>query len=83
VSDYSEAKEAGFTSKNRWEEDIPHHPMSERVAKFIADHDYMDYGDGFDWKFGGDGDNGETLMYQLDAFFEFLDSKGEVSDEGN
>jgi hypothetical protein len=27
-------------------------------------HDY------FGWKCGGDGDNGETLMYELDILFE-------------
>jgi hypothetical protein len=31
-----------------------------------------------DWKTGGDGDNGEELMYHLDAFFEMLDKKGEI-----
>jgi hypothetical protein len=49
--------------------------MSERLARFLAEHDLRDYGDYFCWKTGGggDGDNGETLMYQMDAFFEMLD----------
>lgn len=47
--------------------------MSERIMAFIQDHDYKDYGDSFRWKKGGDGDNGETLMFQMDAFFEMLD----------
>jgi len=31
--------------------------------------------DYFNWKVGGDGDNGETLMYLLDMFFEMKDKK--------
>jgi len=27
------------------------------------------------WKVGGDGDIGEELMYQMDAFFELLDKE--------
>lgn len=73
--DYLQAKELGLTEKDRWEEGISHHPMSERLMKFIADHDFVDYNDCFCWKMGGDGDNGETLMYEMDAFFEMLDKK--------
>jgi len=73
--DYTEAKKKGLTDKNRWEDGIEHHPMSQRVARFIGEHDFNDYGDSFCWKFGGDGDNGETLMYEMDAFFELMDSK--------
>jgi len=71
--DYSKAKELGLTDKNRWEEGIEHHPMSERIVRFLVKHDYYDYNDHFCWKVGGDGDNGELLMYQMDAFFEMLD----------
>jgi hypothetical protein len=35
--------------------------------------DFKDYDDSFQWNIGGDGDNGETLSYQLDAFFEYMD----------
>ena len=71
--DYARAQELGLTQKNRWEEGIDHHPMSERLVRFLAEHDLADYADYFCWKVGGDGDNGETLMYQMDAFFEMLD----------
>ena len=37
---------------------------------FLMDHDFNDYEDHFCWKKGGDGDNGETLMFQMDPFFE-------------
>ena len=75
TSDYEKAKAKGLTAKNRWEEGQDHHPMSERLERFLADHDFGDYGDYFRWKFGGDGDNGETLVYEMDAFFELLDSE--------
>lgn len=71
--DYIKAVELGLTGKDRWSEGIPHHPMSERLMKFLVEHDFIDYNDYFCWKMGGDGDNGETLMYQMDAFFETLD----------
>jgi len=72
--DYEKAKALGLTSKQRWEAGIPHHPISERLMAFLAEHDLHDCGDCFCWKTGGDGDNGETLMYEMDAFFELLDS---------
>ena len=71
-TDYERAVELGLTSKDRWEEGIEHHPMSQRIMDFIHKHDFTDYDDYFCWKQGGDGDNGETLMYELDAFFELL-----------
>jgi len=56
-----------MNAEERWKKGIPHHPESEKIARFLADNDEYDY---FDWKFGGDGDNGEELMYQLDVYFE-------------
>ena len=73
--DYLKAVELGLTQKDRWSEGIVHHPMSERLMNFLADHDFIDYNDYFCWKTGGDGDNGESLMYQMDAFFEMLDNE--------
>lgn len=71
--DYKKAKELKLTEIDRWEEYIDHHPMSVRLMNFLKEHDFYDYGDYFCWKTGGDGDNGETLMYQMDAFFELLE----------
>jgi hypothetical protein len=71
--DYLRARNLGLTNKNRWEEGIEHHPMSERIVRFLVEHDFNDYNNHFYWKVGGDGDNGESLMYQMDAFFEMLD----------
>jgi len=75
MTDYERAKQEGLTDLNRWEDGIEHHPMSERIVRFLSEHDFEDYGDHFCWKIGGDGDNGEALMYQLDAFFELMDKE--------
>lgn len=72
-NDYNKAVELGLTNLNRWEEGTDHHPMSMRLMMFLEEHDFNDYSDYFCWKSGGDGDNGETLMYEMDAFFEMLD----------
>jgi hypothetical protein len=71
--DYTKAREMGLTSQDRWGEGKSHHPTSERLVKFLMEHDSNDYKDYFGWNFGGDGDNGETLAFQMDAFFELLD----------
>ena len=54
----------------RWEEGTDHHPESDKIVRSIK---YLDekYGnDYFDLNIGGDGDNGEHLMYLLDIYFE-------------
>lgn len=75
MSDYEAAKALGLTGQHRWEEGTDHHPMSQRLMKFLVEHDFRDYSDAFCWKTGGDGDNGESLMYEMDAFFELLDAQ--------
>jgi hypothetical protein len=77
-NDYNDAKKLGLTAKNRWEDGIDHHPMSYRLFKFIQQHDYENHDDYFSWKAGGDGDNGEELMYEMDAFFELMDTKNRI-----
>lgn len=62
---------------DRWGDGIEHHPKSVEIVKFLSELDLHCYADYFCWKTGGDGDNGETLMYQLDAFFEAKD-RGEI-----
>jgi hypothetical protein len=57
----------------RWEQGIPHHPKSIRLFKQLADVDFRLGGDYFCWKSGGDGDNGEHLMYEMDIIFELED----------
>lgn len=72
-SGYRLAKKLGLTDINRWEEGYDHHPKSIQLMRFLIEHDFNDYDDHFCWKKGGDGDNGEALMYQMDAYFEMLD----------
>jgi len=48
---------------------------SEEIYKFISQLDYAT-GDQFCWKSGGDGDNGEPLMYLLDSYFSAKDLRG-------
>lgn len=60
-------------SLDRWGDEVEHHPKSVELMTFLAEIDFKVYADHFCWKTGGDGDNGETLMYQMDAFFEAKD----------
>ena len=41
----------------------------------LMEIDYKYNDDFFCWKIGGDGDNGELLMYELDIYFEELNEK--------
>jgi len=75
--DYEKAKELGLTKIDRWGTGKSHHPMSERLMDFLSKHDFEDYSDFFCWETGGDGDNGEILMFEMDAFFEMLDATKE------
>lgn len=62
----------------RWEQGIDHHPKSEELMKALMKIDIELCNDYFCWKKGGDGDNGETLMYEMDIYFECLDAGEEV-----
>jgi hypothetical protein len=54
----------------RWETGLPHHPNSIALFKDISAIDYKYGNDTLCWKSGGDGDNGEYLMYALDIYYE-------------
>lgn len=71
--DYKKVDGVEYNIDKRWEEGIPHHPKSEELCRAIADIDYVFQDDFFGWKFGGDGDNGESLMYLLDIYFDEQD----------
>lgn len=64
----------------RWEKGIGHHPLSKKIYAAIAAIDFEHGGDHFCFKSGGDGDNGEHLMYLLDIFIEqqIKDDEGKV-----
>lgn len=51
--------------------DYEKHPLSESVflGELIGEIDFLN-GDSQGYKFGGDGDNGESLITILDALFE-------------
>lgn len=75
--EYNRAKEIGciISPNERWERGLSHHSMSIRIMKFIEHHDLYDNDDELDLNTGGDGDNGETLMFLMDSFFEYLDKE--------
>jgi len=57
----------------RWEQGIEHHPKSLEMFDVLKDADHKYGEDYFYWRSGGDGDNGETLMFTLDVYFELKD----------
>ena len=59
----------------RWEEGIDHHPKSEEIYNFISEYDFKFCGNSFYFRSGGDGDNGESLMYLLDEYFAYLETR--------
>ena len=63
----------------RWEQGIPHHPKSEAMMEDLMNADWLFSDDYFCWKKGGDGDNGETLMFALDIMFELKDKQATES----
>lgn len=58
----------------RWEQGIPHHPKSLELFMGLKQIDTAHGNDYFGWKYGGDGDNGEMLLYELDIYFECQDA---------
>jgi len=57
----------------RWKRGVHHDHRSIAVYKSIAKIDFEQCSDSFCFKDGGDGDNGETLMYLLDVHFQQID----------
>ena len=68
--DYKKALDLKLVHQDRKYEGIAHHPKSLRMVAFLRDHDFHDYQQYFDW---ADRSEGETLAFQMDAFFEMLD----------
>lgn len=56
----------------RWELGLPHHPKSIAIKNMV---DNLQRVENYGIQFGGDGDDGEVLLYILDAFFEYEDSR--------
>ena len=59
----------------RWEDGIDHHPEAVSMFAMIEESDFAFTGDYFDWNSGGDGDNGETLMFALSVRLELRDAE--------
>lgn len=70
---YTKIKE--LTISQRWEQGLEHDSRSTAIYTNIAEIDFFENGNAFNFKAGGDGDNGETLMYLLDVHFEREDMK--------
>lgn len=64
-----------LTVEERWERGVPHDPRSEELAYALSRID-EDNGNAWNLKFGGDGDNGEDLLYLLDVYFDEKDKEG-------
>ena len=62
-----------FNVEYRHEQGVEHHVKAKEMFKLISNADRFFGEDYFCWKSGGDGDNGEILMYQLSALFEYLE----------
>ena len=60
----------------RMQEGEEHDPRTLKLYEFISELDFNEGGDSFCFKSGGDGDNGELLMYLIDCFFETQDASG-------
>jgi len=60
----------------RWEQGIPHDPRSEEIIRAMAKIDFEECDDSLQINVGGDGDNGETMMYILDCYFARRDCEG-------
>lgn len=65
-----------YDINKRWELGTPHHSKSIHLFDRLREIDFELCDDSFRWKAGGDGDNGEALLYQLDIYFEEQDSAG-------
>lgn len=61
-----------MTVEERWGQGIDHNPKSIALFKALEKLD-LENGDYFCFKSGGDGDNGEHLMYLLDIYFEEIE----------
>ena len=62
-----------YNITKRWENGTDHHPKSVELMTRVKDLDWELLDGHFDFKTGGDGDNGEHLMYLLDIYFEEKD----------
>ena len=67
-------KGINYDINKRWEKGIEHHTESIKLYDRLEDLDLYVGNDLFCFKSGGDGDNGEHLMFLLDIIFEEKDT---------
>ena len=67
--------------ERRWEQGLPHDKRSEEIFRSIQNIDRGENGNWMDLESGGDGDNGEHLMYLMDIHFEMQDLEKECQAE--
>jgi hypothetical protein len=60
--------------KERLKDCDEHDPRSVKLYEFISQLDFNEANDAFGFVSGGDGDNGEHLMYLLDCYFDAKDN---------
>ena len=66
---------------DRWSAGIDHREETYDLYRMIEDIDWIVFDDYFRLKSGGDGDNGEVLMYILDIIFDLQDNTPEAQDD--
>jgi len=77
---YPKVDGVNYDTNHRWENGIDHHEKSTKLFIKISEIDWLFNSDQFCWKSGGDGDNGESLMYLLDIIF---DEQDQIDRNGN
>jgi hypothetical protein len=59
--------------KERLKDCDEHDPRTIKMYEFISQLDFNEANDAFGFVSGGDGDNGEHLMYLMDCYYAALD----------
>lgn len=68
---------ATILPENRWEQGVDHDERTYSIYRFMQEYDHKFNDSELNLKSGGDGDNGETLMYLLDEYFAAVDTTEE------
>lgn len=68
---------ATILPEDRWEQGVDHDERTYSIYRFLQEYDHKFNDSELDLKSGGDGDNGETLMYLLDEYFAAVDTTEE------
>jgi len=69
------------TLKERLNDCDEHDSRTIKLYEFISQLDFNEAGDAFGFTSGGDGDNGEHLMYLIDCYFADKDESNGTYEE--